>query len=193
MGALAFDSSLYGDEPAGKASRGFGDELSAVLFRAAKKGLGLARATTTAVQPAFDQDSGVIISFSDEEFYPHKLTLKRDAAKVFSAHFGDYAGERLSMLFACKAGWDGADAKALDLASVATALGFIRKFDLRGQDVGVFMSPDGQLVLNWNVAAGIFEVTFGDGSLSVFVEGMEDGETYPLAAPSLKEVVQLPG
>lgn len=193
MGALACDSSLYGDEPAGKAFRGFGDEVAAALFRAAKKGLSLARATTTAVQPVLDQDSVVIISFSGEDGYPSKLALKRFAVRGFSARFGEYAGERLGMLFGCQAGWDGADAKALDLASVNTALSFISKFDLRGQDVGVFMSPDGQLILNWNVAAGIFEVTFGDGSLSVFVEGMEDGETYLLSDSSLKEVVLLPG
>ena len=197
MSAVAFDSSLYGNEPAEKVLRVNSDllesDLQAAFLRAVKKGFGLSKVITTAVLPAVDVDSGVVLSFSAEDCYSSSLALKERAKRAFALRFGDNAARRLGMLFSCKSGWDGRQAQALQLSSVRTALSFLAKFDLRGEEVGVFLSFDGLLVLNWPVEAGIFEVTFGDGFVSVFVDGMEDAEDFCLSSEPLRHAVQLPG
>jgi hypothetical protein len=124
-----------------------------------------------------------------------QLEIKDAIEGLYVAHFsaclGAHAAERLTMLLECKTGWDGCDAAALNLASLNIASHFVSTFDLREKEVGVFMSRDGNIVLNWPRPNDhkIVEIEFFPDCYSLYVGGNEDADFFDFGDTTFMEAV----
>ncbi len=115
--------------------------------------------------------------------------------QLYVAHFNQcldaHSAERLAQIFDCEAGWDGSNARELSLESLHWCAQFISSYELRGKEVGVFMSPDGEMVLNWPKTAGggLAEITFSKNGYSLFVTGWDDDAFYEFSDPRFEEEI----
>ena len=95
-------------------------------------------------------------------------TLITDAA---SAAVGTAGLKRLGNFFRLQAGWDGRASKPIDLNSVAVFSSFFAETGLRPDQLGVFMSAQGNVVVNWPDQAGqLIELEFHSSGVDYFIE-----------------------
>lgn len=128
--------------------------------------------------------------------YSIEAEIQSAIQQLFVAHFAvclnDHAAQRLNMLFGCEENWDGQGASDLDLASLNIASHFISIYDLRGKEVGVFMSADGNTVLNWPApnGSGLVEIEFLPDGYSLFVSGMDDEKFFDFDDAGFEEAIE---
>jgi len=95
-------------------------------------------------------------------------TLISDAAK---AAVGLAGLNRLQTFFQLQAGWDGPSSKPLDLSSIETFSDFFSRTRLRPEGLGVFMSAQGNLVVNWPDSDNkLIELEFHSTDIDYYVE-----------------------
>ena len=95
-------------------------------------------------------------------------TLISDAAK---AAIGDAGLKRLENFFRLSAGWDGRASKPIDLNSVAVFSRFFSETGLRPDDLGIFMSAQGNVVVNWpDQDSRLVELEFLPSGIDYFIE-----------------------
>lgn len=95
-------------------------------------------------------------------------TLISDAA---NAAVGTAGLKRLGNFFRLQAGWDGRASKPIDLNSVAVFSSFFAETGLRPDQLGVFMSAQGNVVVNWPDQAGqLIELEFHSSGVDYFIE-----------------------
>lgn len=99
-------------------------------------------------------------------------TLISNAAK---SALGSAGIQRLENFLRLQAGWDGPASRPIDLNSVATFSDFFAETGLKPDQLGVFMSPQGHVVVNWPDDDGqLVELEFQSAKLEYFIE--ESGE-----------------
>ncbi|MEE5061145.1 hypothetical protein V2J93_20355 [Pseudomonas alliivorans] len=96
-------------------------------------------------------------------------------SSIFAMSLDAHSASRVAMLVGCKAGWDGYDAKPLDIASLQAATIFVIAHKLRERSVGIFMNTEGEMILNWHGQDGLLvELTFAEHEVAMYVDGMDD-------------------
>ena len=114
--------------------------------------------------PDTQQSSTVKVGLLQEEV----STLISDAARVA---VGPAGLKRLENFFRLQAGWDGRASKPIDLNSVAVFSSFFAETGLRPDRLGVFMSAQGNVVVNWPDQDGqLVELEFHSSGVDYFIE-----------------------
>jgi hypothetical protein len=106
----------------------------------------------------------------------------RDAAGVMEylsgatkEALGIQGTQRLLSFAELGAGWDGGSGNLLQLSSLARMDEFFGSYDIRPAGLGVFMSQDGDLIVNWLDAQGfIVELEFSSSKVAAFFEATEE-------------------
>ncbi|HVK54061.1 MAG TPA: hypothetical protein VM532_03435 [Burkholderiales bacterium] len=103
-------------------------------------------------------------------------TLISDAAK---AAIGTTGLKRLENFFRLQAGWDGKGSKPIELKSVEVFSSFFAETGLRPNQLGVFMSAQGNVVVNWLDQEGqLVELEFLPSGVEYFIaKSGEEGTT----------------
>jgi hypothetical protein len=104
-------------------------------------------------------------------------TLISDAAR---GAVGTAGLKRLENFFRLQGGWDGQASKPIDLTSVEVFSHFVSQSGLRPDQLGVYMSAQGNVVVNWPDHGGrLIELEFHSNGVDYFVErsGEEDTVT----------------
>ena len=101
--------------------------------------------------------------------------LREDVSTLISdganAAVGAAGLKRLGNFFRLQAGWDGRASKPIDLNSVAVFSSFFAETGLRPDQLGVFMSAQGNVVVNWPDQAGqLIELEFHSSGVDYFIE-----------------------
>ena len=95
-------------------------------------------------------------------------TLISDAAR---AAVGAAGLKRLENFFRLQAGWDGKASKPIALNSVAVFSSFFAETGLRPDRLGVFMSAQGNVVVNWpDQDRHLVELEFHSSGVDYFIE-----------------------
>lgn len=95
-------------------------------------------------------------------------TLIHDAAK---AAIGDTGSKRLENFFRLQAGWDGDASKPINLNSVEVFSNFFAETGLHPDRLGIFMSAQGNVVVNWPDQDGqLVELEFLPSGIEYFIE-----------------------
>lgn len=104
-------------------------------------------------------------------------TLIGDSAK---AAIGNAGFRRLENFFRLPAGWDGSASKPIDLNSVAVFSRFFSETGLRPDHLGIFMSAQGNVVVNWPDQDGqLVELEFLPSGIDYFIERSGEEGTVP--------------
>jgi hypothetical protein len=104
-------------------------------------------------------------------------TLISAAAK---AAIGSTGLSRLEAFFQLQPGWDGKASKPIDLNSVADFSKFFDETSLCPSGLGIFMSAQGNMVINWPDQKGqLIELEFHSSGVDYFVERNEEEGTLP--------------
>lgn len=128
--------------------------------RAAPRGLVVVGCTTSDTH----QSSTVKVGLLHEDV----STLISNAAR---AAVGTAGLTRLENFFRLQAGWDGRASKPIDLNSVAVFSSFFAETGLRPDQLGVFMSAQGNVVVNWPDQDGqLVELEFHSSGVDYFIE-----------------------
>lgn len=124
----------------------------------------------------------------------HVSTLISERATVA---VGAAGLKRLESFLQLRPGWDGNHSKPVDLQSVETFSNFFSSTGLRPNKLGVFMSAQGNVVVNWPDQNGsLVELEFQPSGVEYFIEktGDEDlvtsdGVGFHKLATKLSDVV----
>lgn len=123
-------------------------------------------------------------SVDEEEF---RAFTARAYSSIFAMRLDEHSASRVVMLVDCKAGWDGYEAKPLDMRSLQAATMFIIAHDLTERSVGIFMNADGEMILNWHAGDdSLVELTFTEHSVAMYVDGMEDRVVFAAQDPDFE-------
>ena len=102
-------------------------------------------------------------------------TLISDAAKVA---IGTAGLKRLENFLRLQAGWDGRASKPINLNSIAVFSGFFAETGLRPDQLGIFMSNQGNVVVNWPDQDGqLVELEFHSSGVDYFIERSREEDT----------------
>jgi hypothetical protein len=100
--------------------------------------------------------------------YADVSMLLSDAA---ASSIGAGGLKRLKDFLQLEAGWDGRGSKAMDLKSVAVFSRFFSESGLIPQHIGIFMSAQGNVVVNWpDQSNQLIELEFHPSSVDYFIE-----------------------
>lgn len=95
-------------------------------------------------------------------------TLIGEAARTV---IGDVGVNRLENFFNLQAGWDGPKSRPISLESVEVLSRFFAETGLQPKEVGVFMSAQGNVVVNWLDREGkLIELEFLPSAVEYFFE-----------------------
>jgi len=121
-----------------------------------------------------------------------RQVLGQLAVPFFKESLDDHSADRVAMLLECKVGWNGSSALPLSLDSLFSCVEFLARHNLKGRDVGVFMSDEGNLVLNWPkpCGEGIIEIGFMSSQRSLYVSGWDDEVIYADDNDAFEEELQ---
>lgn len=133
---------------------------------------------------------GVHWSVTEEQTL-QTLTEKRAKEAALQAvreKLGEHAAYRLERFMAYQEGWDSGRGDPLQLGSLEGLPKFLAMADLGNRDAAIFMSPDGNVVLNWHRNQGsLLEIEIFRDSILCFDEA-EDSEVYlPMDRSALGE------
>jgi hypothetical protein len=104
-------------------------------------------------------------------------TLISNAAKVA---IGNAGFKRLENFFLLSAGWDGSASKPIDLSSVVVFSRFFSETGLRPNRLGIFMSAQGNVVVNWlDQDERLVELEFLPTGIEYFIERSGEEGTVP--------------
>ncbi|MGD9810918.1 MAG: hypothetical protein AB7U35_06225 [Sphingobium sp.] len=116
-------------------------------------------------------------------------TTQRDRIKTIRNKLGARAAERFSRFMEYEDGWDGGRGKSLDPGSTASLMQLLSLIDLSTHDVGLFMSLDGNVVLNWTMADGsLVEIELAPEAVNVYVERSESDITIPFDEEQIRNL-----
>ena len=102
-------------------------------------------------------------------------TLISNAAKEA---IGNSGIARLESFFNLQTGWDGAESKAINLESVEMFSNFFDYTNFRHDELAVFMSAYGNVVINWPEHDNeIIELEFSPSGIDYFIERNEEEGT----------------
>lgn len=93
------------------------------------------------------------------------------------AALGELGVQRLESFMQLRAGWDGPDSRAIRLESIEVFSQFFADTALHPKQMGVFMSAEGNIVVNWLDQGGqLVELEFDPKGINYFIEdgGKED-------------------
>lgn len=94
---------------------------------------------------------------------------------------GINAADRVRSFLNYTHGWDSGRGTPLSLTSLEMMNRFLSRFDLKNKSVAVFMTDEGNAVINWPLLNGhLIEVEFYKNTVSVFVDGDDDEAFYSL-------------
>jgi hypothetical protein len=109
------------------------------------------------------------------------LTRVREAIDSNAAH-------RLDMFIDYRPGWDHGSGKALSIGSLNALRRFIDAESLDERDASLFMSHDGNVVLNWRSRRGhLIEVEFLPDSVVIFSAADDVERELPLDLVKIRE------
>jgi hypothetical protein len=115
-----------------------------------------------------DQGRGVLKT----EYRAAKPFQLSDAAALA---LGDAGRDRLERFRALHANWDGAGAQPLSSQSLEAFSQFFRDSGLRPTGMAVFMSPDGNIAVNWVEGGGaLVELEFVGTGVHYFFEASDE-------------------
>lgn len=113
--------------------------------------------------------------------YENVSTLISNPAKVA---IGSAGIKRLESFFKLQSGWDGRDSRSISLNSVADFSNFFDETGFCPEKLGIFMSAQGNVVINWPDQRGqLVELEFHSNGVDYFVE--ENGEEGTLSKEDL--------
>lgn len=111
----------------------------------------------------------------------------RAYSSIFAMRLDEHSASRVVMLVDCQVGWDGYEAKPLDMGSLQAATMFIIAHDLAERSVGIFMNADGEMILNWHGNDGsLVELTFTEHAVAMYVDGMDDRVVFAAQDPAFE-------
>lgn len=123
--------------------------------------------------PDTQQSSTVKLGLLQEDV----ATLISDVAR---AAIGIGGLKRLERFFRLQAGWDGRASKPIDLNSVAVFSSFFAETGLRPDHLGVFMTAQGNVVVNWlDQDRQLVELEFRSSGVDYFIESSGEEGTVP--------------
>lgn len=110
--------------------------------------------------------------------------LREDISTLISnrakSALGSTGVHRLQNFLRLQAGWDGQSSKPIDLRSVAAFSDFFAETGLQPDQLGVFMSAQGNVVVNWPDRDGqLVELEFQSSELEYFIERNEEEGSIP--------------
>ena len=104
-------------------------------------------------------------------------TLIGDAARSV---IGTAGLTRLQSFFQLQGGWDGKSSKPIDLKSVEVFSSFFSDTGLRPKQLGIFMSAQGNVVVNWpDQDNRLVELEFLPNGVDYFIESSGEEGTVP--------------
>lgn len=115
--------------------------------------------------------------------FVHDFEFQHESeALVIDCFVNKRAAERFRKFTEYSDGWDGKGSRGLSLVSLKSLTKFISKYRLNRDDVGIFMSSQGNLILNWPVNNdGLAEVEFHGDKLEFYFEANDHGEVLSLS------------
>ncbi|WP_440780180.1 hypothetical protein ACTACN_04800 [Pseudomonas syringae] len=123
-------------------------------------------------------------SFDKDEI---RAITARAYSSIFAMRLDAHSASRVAMLVDCQAGWDGVDAKPLDIASLQAATIFVIAHKLQDRSVGIFMSTEGEMILNWHGQDELLvELTFAEHEIAMYVDGMDDRVLFSAQDPAFE-------
>lgn len=119
---------------------------------------------------------------------------REDLTRAVSENLGEHAAERFRRFMDYPDGWDHGCGRRLDPGSIDAFLRLLRMTDLPTANVGLFMSPDGNVVINWESPTDDFiEIEIEPETLEVYL-GSEDREiTVPLDEEAIRALPPFKG
>lgn len=107
-----------------------------------------------------------------------------------AAAIGVRGVERLKKFSTLPNGWDGRDGQPLNKDSLDRLSDFFALTNFNAPDLSVFMTSEGNAVINWQRNDGLVEVEFGPTELSYYIEGSDVEDSRPMSAASMWELRQ---
>lgn len=142
---------------------------AAVIQRPALRGVVVTECATSDTQQSSTIKGGLLKE--------HVSTLISDAATVA---IGAAGLRRLENFFRLQAGWDGKFSKPIALNSVMVFSSFFAETGLRPDRLGVFMSSQGNVVVNWpDPDNQLIELEFTPSGVEYFIEKDEEEGIVP--------------
>jgi hypothetical protein len=81
---------------------------------------------------------------------------------------GDQVADRTRILSESQAGWDGKDAKVMNLKSLANFVKISQIFNIAPKDTGVFLDYDGHITIQWCGADGdMIDASIGEITVEI--------------------------
>ncbi|WP_068857468.1 hypothetical protein [Perlucidibaca aquatica] len=113
--------------------------------------------------------------------------LLSDAAKRV---IGEAGLMRLRDFIQLQAGWDGRASRPLNLSSVTAFSAFFDKTRFFPAKMGIFMSAQGNVVVNWPDAAGkLVELEFNSLRVDYFIESSGVEESVAMGASGFNQIL----
>ncbi|WP_449106428.1 hypothetical protein [Pseudomonas mohnii] len=135
---------------------------------------------------SYASDASVCFNPSVDEEEVRQFTA-RAYSSIFAIRLDEHSASRVVMLVDCQLGWDGEEAKPLEIRSLQAATMFIIAHDLKERSVGIFMNADGEMILNWHGQDGsLVELTFAEHEIAMYVDGMEDRVVFAAQDPTFE-------
>jgi hypothetical protein len=103
------------------------------------------------------------------------------------------AAKRLKKFLNYAPGWDGPSAKAMDAGSLTSFDRLLSMLtDKNREDVGLFMSGAGHVIVNWHAADGsLVELEVEAGQIVLFKEADDSEVVLPVSKESLEKHIEL--
>lgn len=142
--------------------------------------------TTTAIRMRFLRDARVSRSSHRTDSCP---VLER-VAQTIAAKLDAQAAKRLKRLATFADGWDQGQGQALTEDSLLGLERLLELADFRGLDVALFLSRDGQLLLNWPDAQNeLVELEVARNCLMVFIGANGEEFEVPLEPGAIADIM----
>lgn len=104
--------------------------------------------------------------------------VKEAALQAAREKLGEHAAYRLERFMTYQEGWDSGRGGQLQLGSLEGLTKLLAMVDLGNRDAAIFMSPDGNVVVNWHRNQGsLLEIEIFQDTILCFDEA-EDSEAY---------------
>lgn len=103
--------------------------------------------------------------------------VDRDISEAIKSALGEYNVARLREFAKLSFGWDSGRGQPLSLSSLKSASQFLSDTGFRPDNPSVFMSADGNVVLNWldrSNMSSIIELEFTGGEINYYIEKTDE-------------------
>jgi len=139
---------------------------------------------SSAIRFAHDFDVDLI----DRVFRETTARIARETLiSTVSAKLGEHAAARFRRFMDYPDGWDSGHGRKLDPGSIDAFMRLLNIVDLPSKDAGLFMSPDGHVVVNWQSNQDDFiEIEIAPKALEVYFASGDREITVPLDEEAIR-------